>query len=238
MSIDSFPKQKASWPMLMLGAGLIAAVLALAALYNAFYLGDEALIQSYLQRLNAFPKNAQQTQVIIAAPAKPVNLEIQAGNSIKALWASEGLTINISETRSGAGESAAVISGEKTWNENIPHNAIFERKDPIFILAGFTLAPNASVGGELYGRIEGELVYPVIVSGGVQEDVASELSVPFVVRVVPPAEIARVVRGQAKTTLWITGPIALILIAVPTAYLRRHRKAKADTRQAKPTGGK
>jgi hypothetical protein len=97
MTVDSMPKQKPSWPMLMLGAGLIAAVLTLAALNNAFSLGDETLIQSYLQRLNAFPKNTQQVQVFVAAPGKQVNLEIQAGKSIKGLWASEGLTISISK---------------------------------------------------------------------------------------------------------------------------------------------
>ena len=36
MTVDSMPKQKPSWPMLMLGAGLIAAVLTLAALNTRF----------------------------------------------------------------------------------------------------------------------------------------------------------------------------------------------------------
>lgn len=238
MTIDSVPKQKPSWPMLMLGAGLIAAVLTLAALNNAFSLGDETLIQSYLQRLNAFPKNTQQVQVFVAAPGKQVNLEIQAGKSIKGLWASEGLSISISETGSNPAEPAAVISQEKTWDENIQHNAIFERRDAIYIPAEFILASDTVVGRNLQGTIQGNLVYPIIAANGIQEDATYSISVPFVIRVVPPAEIAQAVRSKAKTTLWITSPIALILIAISVAYFRKHRRPKGNPRLDRPESGK
>ncbi len=234
MTATNIPKQKPTWPMLMLGAGLIAAVLALAALYNMVYLEQEALIRSYSQRLNALPRETQQEQVIYAAPAESVNLGIQAQKSIKGLWSAKAFSVLVTDGDTGATRAEALISQEKTWDSKIQHNAIFERRDVIFIPASFTLSPDARVGEELTGKLEGEIVYPIISEGGDQADVASNVSVPFAVKVVSAVEIAEKVRAQASTTLSIAGPIALILIVIPLAYFRKNRKSK----QAAQTGNR
>ncbi len=238
MTVESLPKQKTSWPMLMLGAGLIAAVLALAAAYNAFSLGEEALVQTYLQHLDAFPKNLQELQVVLAAPASRVNLELRAGESIKGLWSSESLEIRVGEASAGITENKATLSKEKSWDADIQHNAIFERHDPIFINTGFTLDSDALVGTEQSALIEGRIIYPVIAAGGGQEDAAQTLFVPFVIRVVAPAEIAEAVRAKAKTTLSITGSLAVIFIAVPSAYFRKHRKPRGKRPSGPASGAK
>lgn len=238
MTASTLSKQKPSWPMLMLGAGLIATVLALAALYNLVYLGEDALIRSYSQRLNAFPKDVSQQQVIFAAPGKSANLEIQAEKSIKGFWSAEALNLTVSEKGPDATKAEAVLFKEKSWDDKIQHNAIFERRDPIFINASFVVSADALVGQELAGKLEGKLVYPVFTAEGKQEDATSSISVPFSVKVVSPEEIAQKVRTQAKTTLSIAGPIALILIGIPLAYFRKHRKPKGTTGPGKDTTGK
>ncbi|HOA21001.1 MAG TPA: hypothetical protein PKL82_00755 [Anaerolineaceae bacterium] len=238
MTASTLSKQKPSWPMLMLGAGLIATVLALAALYNLVYLGEDALIRSYSQRLNAFPKDVSQQQVIFAAPGKSANLEIQAEKSIKGFWSAEALNLTISEKGPDATKAEAVLSKEKSWDDKIQHNAIFERRDPIFIPMSFVLSQDALVGETLAGKIEGKLVYPVVSAEGKQEDVTSSISLTFSVKVVSPDEIAQKVRTQAKRTLSVAGPIALLLIGIALAYFRKLRKPKGTARPGKHTEGK
>lgn len=237
MTSGSLPKQKPSWPMIMLGAGLIAAVVALAALYNVFYLEDEALIKSYQQHLTAFPKEPNQTQVILAAAARQTNVEILAGKSIKGLWAAEGVTVTISDPSSGAEENAMSISKEKTWSDKIQHNALFERRDPVLIPASFVLASDAPAGKDLNGKIEGDLLIPMMTSEGVQEDTIITLSVPFILRVVSPTEIAQVVRAQAKTVLWIASIVSLILIAISLVGFKKYKRPNGNARLTNPSKG-
>jgi hypothetical protein len=223
--------------MIMLGTGLIAAVVALAAMYNVFYLGDEALIKSYQQHLTAFPKEPKQAQVIIAAASRQTNVEILAGKSIKGLWAAEGVTVTISDPNSGAEENAASISKERTWSDKIQHNALFERRDPVLIPTSFVLASDAPAGKDLKGKIEGELLIPIMTSEGVQEDAIITLSVPFILRVVSPAEIARVVRAQAKTVLWIASIISLILSAISLVGFKKYKRPNGNARLTTPSKG-
>ncbi len=60
------------------------------------------------------------------------------------------------------GTSSCNLTGRKTWDENIQHNAIFERRDAIYIPAEFILASDTVVGRKLQGTIQGNLVYPII----------------------------------------------------------------------------
>lgn len=238
MTASTLPKQKPSWPLLMLGVGLIALVISLAALYNLAYLGDEALIRSYSQRLKVSTNEAHQEQLIFAAPAKIVNLQIQAGKSIKGLWSTDTLDVVVSDSDTGSVKAEAAITKEKSWDANIQHNAIFERRDPIFVSAAFTLSSDAPIGGELAGNLNGRITFPVISAAGEQEDQTADISFPFRVKVVSPEEIARKVRTQAKTTLSIAAPIALILIGIPLAYFRKHRKSKQPAKSGKSAAGK
>lgn len=217
MSDQNKFKQKESWPLLLLGGGFLLAIIAFAAVYNAFMADDALLIQSYVQQLSISDKNSNEALSVYAAPGNVTNLKINVAKSIKGMWSSDRISLSITDSQSGAILASEEIEQEKNWNEVIEHT-VLERNDPVQVNIQFQLSSKAKIGTNLSGVVTGQIIYPTRKNGKEQKDVTQMLSITLNVIVVSPEELAERVRNTASITMWVTSPVSIAMIIFYVIY--------------------
>jgi hypothetical protein len=225
MSDQNKFKQKESWPLLLLGGGFLLAIIAFAAVYNAFMADDALLVQSYVQQLNITDENSNEALSVYAAPGSVANLKINVAKSIKGLWSSDGISLSITDSQGGAVLAFEEIEQEKNWSKAIEHT-VLERNDPVQVDIQFQLSSKAEIGANLSGIVTGQITYPTKKTSEDQKEVTQGLVIPLKVIVISPENLAERVRDTAKKTIWITSPISLLMIVFSIIYMRKNRKSK------------
>ncbi len=223
---------KKSWPTWMLAAGFLVAVIAVAAVNNAYFVSDRLLIQGYTQKFDISRNYSGDPLNVVASPGKAVNLIITARQSIKGYWSSDALNLVISTENNESQVLEVDQKQEKDWTDDIDFE-ILEKNDPVEIPVSFILPEDAVIGSDLLGTLTGQITYPVKPSGQAQEDQTTSLSIPLKIQVVSPDDLAQTVRNIAFKTLSISGPIAIICIVIPIAYFLKNRRKtpQAQTRK-------
>ena len=214
MQDKSIKKSKPSWPLWVLSVGLLSAVMALASYFNAFQVSEEMLINSYIQEFNVSENYSGESLLVKAVPGSDVNLEIIMEKSIKGLWSTEQIDVNIENQE---GEQSIIdleIERSKDWSEDIDFR-IMERWDSAELSVKFRFPEDSAVGSTLSGSIHGKITYPIKEIGNQQKDIQASLNQPLSVDVVSPEELSNTIRGTAIRYMIIFGVIAVIGIGIP-----------------------
>ena len=141
------------------------------------------------------------------------------------MWSSDGISLSITNSQSGAVLASEEIEQEENWSEAINYT-VLERNDPVQVDIQFQLSSKAEIGTNLSGVVTGQITYPTKKTGEDQKEVTQGLVIPLKVIVISPENLAERVRDTAKKTIWITSPISLVMIVFSIIYMRKNRKSK------------